>query len=47
MDLGSLVVTIGSGAGSFTPQVPWQRRVDGGGVVRFALDLVVTGSPTG
>lgn len=47
MDLGSLVVTIGSVAGSFIPQVPWQLQVDGGGVMGLALDLVVTGSPTG
>lgn len=47
MDLGILVVTDGSGAGSFTPQIPWQLWVDGGGTVGLALDLVATGSPPG
>ena len=29
MELGSLVVTVGSGAGSSTPDVPWQWEVVG------------------
>lgn len=47
MELGSLVITVGSGAGSSTPQVPWQLWVGGGGAVGLAPDQVVTGAPTG
>lgn len=47
MELGSLVVTAGLGAGSSTLQVPWQPWMSSGGAVGLAPDQVVTGAPTG